>query len=139
MAVGITCFSVQFILLTITVHLGVYRPLANSAAFAASAQLNFLLSAKLTWRDRPARGWRHMGGRWVAYNGTAVLSLACDSAVFIASYRAVGTTAAAALGVLTAACLTYLVCNRLVFRSRRIDLSSGIFPVSAGADGRDPR
>ena len=58
--VGLTCFSVQFILLTAMIHLGAYRPVANSAAFAVSAQLNFLLSSKLTWGDRPARGWRHI-------------------------------------------------------------------------------
>ena len=117
-AVGITCFSVQFILLTTIVHLGIYRPIANSAAFAVSAQLNFLLSSKLTWSDRPAHGWRHSGGRWAAYNGTALLSLACDSAVFTGIYRSVGTTAAAVIGVITATCLTYLVCNRVVFRPR---------------------
>src|ERR1700677_74575 len=114
-AVGVTCFSVQFILLTTIVHLGIYRPIANSAAFAVSAQLNFLLSSKLTWGDRPARGWRRSGGRWAAYNGTALLSLACDSTVFAGIYRSVGTTAAAVIAVIAASCLTYLVCNRVVF------------------------
>ena len=57
-AVGVTCFSVQFAALTALIHLALYRPLANSIAFAASAQLNFMLSSKLTWGDRPARGWR---------------------------------------------------------------------------------
>jgi putative flippase GtrA len=138
LAVGIICFSAQLIILTAMVHLGAYRPLANTAAFAASAQLNFLLSSKLTWRDRPACGWRHTGRRWAAYNATALLSLTCDSAVFIVSYRATGTTVGAALGVVTAACLTYLVCNRVVFRSRRLDLGQSI-PVTAGMDGRDAR
>jgi putative flippase GtrA len=128
-AVGVTCFSVQFILLTAMIHLGVYRPIANSAAFAVSAQLNFLLSSRLTWGDRPVSGWRHAGGRWAAYNGTALASLACDTVVFTGTYRAIGTTAAAAVGVISAAGLTYLVCNRVVFRSRSV--MAGIGPVAA--------
>jgi putative flippase GtrA len=135
--VGLTCFSVQFILLTAMIHLGAYRPVANSAAFAVSAQLNFLLSSKLTWGDRPARGWRHIAGRWVAYNGTALLSLACDTAVFTASYHALGTTAAAAIGVITATFLTYLVCNRLVFRSRASSTGMGLVADTASAPMED--
>jgi glycosyltransferase involved in cell wall biosynthesis/putative flippase GtrA len=131
-AVGVTCFSLQFILLTAMVHLGTYRPIANSAAFAVSAQLNFLLSSKLTWGDRPTRGWRHSGGRWAAYNCTALLSLACDSVVFASVYRSVGTTAAAVIGVITATCLTYLVCNRVVFRPRVV-AAAGIGPVTETA------
>jgi putative flippase GtrA len=137
-AVGATCFSVQFILLTMMVHLRIYRPIANSAAFAASAQLNFLLSSKLTWADRPARGWRRSGGRWAAYNGTALLSLACDSVVFAGIYRSVGTTAAAVIGVITATCLTYLVCNRVVFRPHVVAAAGiGSVPETAAPQLRD--
>lgn len=116
--VGITCFLVQYAFLTALVHAGTYRPLANSLAFAVSAQLNFLLSSRLTWGDRPAGGWRDTSGRWAAYNGTALLSLIVDTGVFTASYRLIGTTVAAAAGVLVATCLTFLVCNRLIFRLR---------------------
>jgi putative flippase GtrA len=136
-AVGGTCFFVQVTLLTLMIHLSVYRPLANSLAFAVSAQLNFLLSSRLTWGDRPARGWRQASRRWAAYNGTAVVSLACDSAVFAVSYRVAGTTAAAGLGVLTATCLTYLVCNRMVFRSRRAVPASTV-PASTVPAGTSP-
>jgi putative flippase GtrA len=123
--VGVTCFSLQFILLTTMVHLDIYRPLANSVAFAISAQLNFLLSSKLTWGDRPARGLCHTGGRWAAYNGTALLSLGCDSLVFAVSYHVIGTAAAAAAGVLAATSLTFLVCNQMIFRSGRRPAPAG--------------
>src|SRR5690242_9388613 len=79
--VGVVCFAVQLALLTVMVHLGAYRPVANAVAFAVSAQLNFLLSSRVTWRDRPAAG-RGTGARWLAYNGTALLSLGCNTAVF---------------------------------------------------------
>jgi putative flippase GtrA len=116
-AIGVTCFLVQFALLSIMVRLGMYRPLANALSFAISAQLNFHLSTRITWRDRPSAGRRGTGARWVAYNGTALVSLGCNTVVFVLAYRAVGTTPAAVLGVMTGTCLVYLLCNLLVFRS----------------------
>ena len=116
-AIGATCFLAQFILLTVMTNLGVYRPLANAASFAISAQLNFLLSTRITWRDRPSASGRGTAARWLAYNGTALISLGCNTAVFVLVYRAIGTTPAAMLGVLTGTCIVYLICNRLVFRS----------------------
>src|SRR5229473_5581143 len=84
-AIGVTCFLVQFALLSIMVRLGVYRPLANAVSFAISAQLNFLLSTRLTWRDRPVAGRRGTGSRWLAYNATALASLGCNTGVFVAA------------------------------------------------------
>ena len=117
--VGIGCFAVQLALLTLMVHLGAYRPVANAVAFAISAQLNFLLSSRVTWRDRPAAGRSGTGARWLAYNGTALVSLGCNTTVFAVTYHSIGTTAAAGLGVLTGTCVVYLVCNLLVFRGTR--------------------
>jgi putative flippase GtrA len=116
-AVGALCFCVQLAVLTVMVQLGTYRPVANAIGFAISAQLNFLLSSRITWRDRPLAGLRGTGGRWVAYNATALVSLGCNTAVFSLCYRTLGTTAAAALGVLAGTCVVYLTCNLLVFRS----------------------
>jgi putative flippase GtrA len=115
-AIGVTCFLVQFALLSIMVRFGLYRPLANAVSFAISAQLNFLLSTRITWRDRPSAGRHGTTARWVAYNGTALASLGGNTAVFVLAYHAIGTTPAAMLGVMTGTCLVYLVCNLLVFR-----------------------
>jgi putative flippase GtrA len=115
-AVGFTCFLCQFMLLSIMVRMGIYRPIANAVSFAISAQLNFLLSSRLTWRDRPVAGRRGTGGRWLAYNATALASLGCNTGIFVATYHAIGTTPAAALGVVTGTCLVYLACNLLIFR-----------------------
>jgi len=115
-AVGATCFLGQFALLSIMVRLGIYRPIANALSFAISAQLNFLLSSRLTWRDRPVAGRRGRRSRWLTYNTTALASLGCNTGVFVAAYRTIGTTPAAALGVVTGTCLVYLACNLLVFR-----------------------
>lgn len=123
--VGVACFSVQLALLTLMVRLGAYRPVANGVAFAISAQLNFLLSSRVTWRDRPAAGRGGTGARWLAYNGTALLSLGCNTAVFTLAYHSIGSIPAAALGVLTGTFLVYLTCNLLVFRGTRAVRSAG--------------
>lgn len=117
--VGATCFGVQLALLTAAVHLGANRPVANAIGFAVSAQLNFLLSSKVTWRDRPISGWRDMGGRWLAYNGTALISLGVNTAVFTIAYRAIGTAPASLLGVLIGTVVVYLTCNLFIFRGAR--------------------
>ena len=117
--VGATCFGVQLALLTAAVHLGANRPVGNAVGFAISAQLNFLLSSKLTWRDRSISGWRDMGGRWLAYNGTALVSLGVNTVVFTLAYHEVGTTLASLLGVLIGTVVVYLTCNLLIFRGAR--------------------
>ena len=117
-AVGAACFGSQLALLTVMVHLGADRPIANAIGFAISAQLNFLLSSKLTWRDRPVSGRRDAGARWLGYNGTALV-WGVNTAVFTLVYHAIGTTPAAALGVVLGTCIVYLTCNLLVFRGAR--------------------
>jgi putative flippase GtrA len=116
--VGATCFLAQVTVLTALSALGVSRPLGNAFGFVISAQLNFLLSAKLTWRDRPGRTTRTLWARLLSYNATAAVSLAVNTAVFTVAYHQLGNLVAAALGVLCGMCVTYLVCDLLIFRER---------------------
>lgn len=118
-AVGAACFGAQLALLTVMVHLGADRPVANAIGFAISAQLNFLLSSKITWRDRPVSGRRDAGARWLGYNGTALVSLGVNTVVFTLVYHAIGITPAAGLGVVIGTCVVYLTCNLIVFRNAR--------------------
>jgi putative flippase GtrA len=122
--VGATCFAVQFALLRMMASAGLYRPVANAVAFAISAQLNFVLSSRLTWGDRPAGTLRGTGGRWLAYNVTALLSLGVNTGVFVATYHAIGLMPSAAVGVLAGTALVYLVCNLLVFRRQQLGAAS---------------
>jgi putative flippase GtrA len=124
-AVGLTSFTVQFVVLAILVRLSAYRPVANGAAFAISAQVNFVLSSRFTWGDRRASGRREIALRWAAYNSLALASLGCDTAVFVLSYRAIGTAPAALLGVAVVTCMVYLVCNTLIFGRGRRTRTSG--------------
>ncbi len=112
---GAICFLTQYAALTAMTAAGTYRPVANALGFVISAQLNFALSARLTWRDRPTAA-RGLWARWVSYNGTALISLAVNTAVFTLTYHRLGNLPAAASGVLAGMCVTYLVCDLLIFR-----------------------
>jgi cellulose synthase/poly-beta-1,6-N-acetylglucosamine synthase-like glycosyltransferase/putative flippase GtrA len=116
--VGGTCFVFQLAVLFGLIHLGLAGSFADALAFFLSAQLNFTLSSLITWRDRPAANAKRISARWLAYNGTALLSLGINTAIFVGAHHVVGVLPAAAVGVAGAMAFTYLVCNRLVFRSR---------------------
>jgi putative flippase GtrA len=132
LCVGATCFLVQYTALTAMAAAGTYRPVANALGFVISAQLNFALSARLTWRDRPLTAARALWARWASYNGIALISLAVNTAVFAVAFHRLGNLPAAALGVLAGMCVTYLVCDVLIFRDRRT-------PGTAGGAHRRPR
>jgi putative flippase GtrA len=117
LCVGAACFLTQYAALSAMAAAGTYRPLANALGFAISAQLNFALSARLTWRDRPSAA-RGLWARWASYNGTALISLAVNTAAFAIAYRRLGNLPAAAVGVLAGMSVTYLVCDLLIFRDR---------------------
>ena len=56
--IGSFCFGVQYGTACLLVHAGAPWPAGNATAFFLSAQLNFLLSAAFTWRDRGVAGRR---------------------------------------------------------------------------------
>jgi putative flippase GtrA len=117
-SVGAACFLAQYCALTAMATAGVNRPLANALGFALSAQLNFALSSRLTWRDRRAGSAQTLWTRLACYNGTALISLAVNTAAFSLVYRQVGNLAGAAVGVICGMCVTYLVCDLVIFRER---------------------
>jgi putative flippase GtrA len=123
--VGATCFLAQYCTLTALTTIGVNRPLANAIGFALSAQLNFVLSSRLTWRDRRARSVQKLGTRLACYNTTALISLAVNTAAFSLLYQHVGNLTAAAGGVISGMCVTYLVCDLLIFRERSKHATAG--------------
>lgn len=121
-AVGAFCFGVQYGLLVILVHYGMkdHRTAANGAAFMVSAQLNYVLSRNFTWRDRMRSDnrLRTILVQGVSYNATALLSLGVNSTVFwlvdsVTSSLLIAVSCGNGAGMV----FTYLVLNRLVFRS----------------------
>jgi putative flippase GtrA len=118
LGVGGTCFAVQYGMLTALATGGLDRPVANALGFVTSAQLNFLLSSRLTWSDRNATARRAPWVRLASYNATALISLAVNTAVFEVTYQRLGNLAAAAVGVVAGLCVTYAVCDLVIFRKR---------------------
>ena len=124
-SVGATCFLAQYVALTALADAGLSRPLANALGFVLSAQLNFVLSSLLTWRDRRARPSQTLWMRLASYNATALIALAVNTAAFSLVYEHVGNLAAAAFGVVCGMCVTYLVCDLFIFSERPKRASSG--------------
>lgn len=138
LCVGATCFLVQYTALTAMAAAGTYRPAANALGFVIAAQLNFALSARFTWRDRPLTAARTRWARWASYNGIALISLAVNTAVFTAAFHRLGNLPAAALGVLAGMCVTYLVCDLLIFRDRRTHSGAHRRPRRSTSAARPP-
>lgn len=123
---GGVCFSVQCAGGAVLSRSGVPWPAANATGFAASAQLNFLLSSGWTWRDRrpPRRAGLVFWRRWASYNATALMALVLNTVAFTLTYERIGALPAALAGVAFGTVLTYLLCDLAVFRGSRT-LSSG--------------
>lgn len=118
------CTVLQLAVLAGLVHLGVGRVLANGLGFGVSAQLNFVLSARWTWRDRAPRGPARAGARprartarWAMFNATAVAALAANEAAFTLLARSgVPLIAASLCGVACGAVVAFTVNNLVTFR-----------------------
>lgn len=90
---------------------------ADALSLLLGAQVNFLLSSTITWRDRRdgACWWRRWVGFHCAIAGTATLNLA----VFTLASLVMPHLIAAALGIGVAAVCNFLAGDRLIFRSAR--------------------
>ncbi|WP_112138441.1 GtrA family protein [Glycomyces dulcitolivorans] len=118
--VGLTCFAIQAGILLALKGSGAPGPIANAVGFLASAQVNFLLSTYFTWADRraPSVPWPR---RWVSFQATVAVSLACNTGVYALVSGFLPPVAAAAAGVCAGALLTYLASDHLVFRRRKAE------------------
>jgi cellulose synthase/poly-beta-1,6-N-acetylglucosamine synthase-like glycosyltransferase/putative flippase GtrA len=126
------------------IHLGLAAPIADAVGFFLAAQLNFVLSSLVTWRDRPALRAQSVAARWLAYNATALVSLGINTLIFAGVHEAVGILPAAILGVAGGMVFTFLVCNTLVFRPRsndepRTDRADSAIPLRGDDNVRDIR
>ncbi|RRR97392.1 GtrA family protein [Glycomyces terrestris] len=119
--VGLTCFAIQAGILLALERPGVPGPAANAVGFLASAQVNFLLSTYVTWADRRRPRTEPWGRRWLSFQATVAVSLACNTGVYALVSGFLPPVAAAAAGVCAGALLTYLASDHLVFRRRRAE------------------
>jgi glycosyltransferase involved in cell wall biosynthesis/putative flippase GtrA len=116
-------------MLEFLVHLSVNPVLANGIGFVVSAQVNFVLSALFTWRDRKPRLAGHAKSpkatnagvwvaRWAKFNITALVALAINQVVFvIALHAGVKLIAGSAAGILSGAIVTFSINHFVIFRN----------------------
>jgi putative flippase GtrA len=116
---GLLASAVQLLLLGGLLHLDLRVLPANALAFALAAQVNFALSYGFTWSDRrdvaPSRPLVQWFEFLSSISSTAVLNLA----VFAFASSVLPAMLAAASGIGSAACLNFLLGDRLVFRATR--------------------
>lgn len=79
--VGVFCLLLQVLLLTFFRHY-VHVVLANVIGFVLSAQVNFILSYRLTWRDSPRRTGRRLMATWIKFNLVAMSSACINGVAF---------------------------------------------------------
>jgi putative flippase GtrA len=120
--VAASCTLAQLLILAGLVRLGVAEVLANGIGFAVSAQVNFALSAGVTWRDRRPTGDRRRRAwtaRWAAFNAVALVALAVNELVFtMGTHAGAPLLAASAVGIAAGAALTFTLNHFVTFREQ---------------------
>jgi putative flippase GtrA len=126
--VGQTATLTQLCVLYALTSLGWLPGVANAVALILSSQVNFLLSATFTWRDRDALERRQGRSRATAFivlkrwarfmSGIAVTTLLNDG-LFIALERVLPVLVAALISSGVIAVLNYLMIDRLIFARKR--------------------
>jgi putative flippase GtrA len=126
LAVGAACFVLQMATLVALLHLGVTDSVANATSFLISAETKFVLSSRLVWNDPSSTGMTWRGFTWFNFATLAIFFV--DQFVFVTTDRVLTPVPAAILGVAVGTIVSYLVCDRVIFRSSsawRIEESSG--------------
>ncbi len=135
--VGGTAGVTQLALLALLERGGWPALLANAVAFLCAAQVNFLLSATFTWRDR-ARSvalWR----RWIGFHGSIAGMAVLNMLVFATARMVWPSLVSSAIGIVAAALGNFLLGDRLVFRRRPAGRRAARDQADEadGADGAD--
>lgn len=113
--VGTLCFAVQQLILHVLTDNPFDATSANSIGFVASAQLNFMLSRYLTWRDR--RSNRFIS-QWAKFNVTVLSSLVVNTMVFYVLYTLTAVMAlASAIAVIIGTGVSYVANNLMTFQA----------------------
>ncbi len=118
---GVTAGAIQLVLLTFLSGKGWDTLAANAVAFAIAAQVNFLLSTTVTWRDRALPG--SLLRRWALFHCSIALMAVVNMLTFAVARTAMPIVAASLAGIAMAALGNYLIGDRIVF-SRRAGSSS---------------
>lgn len=119
--VGVFCLLLQILLLTILRHY-THVILANGIGFVASAQINFILSYHITWRDSQRQRGGQLWATWVKFN-LVVLGSACINSAAFAALRYTFITVdelAAIAAVIVSTVFTFSVNHFIVFKPKGV-------------------
>lgn len=121
---GGLCGLIQLILFTLLERMGLstvpLQLIANIVAFLLSAQVNFLLSVKLTWRDRQIQQPQQRSNllaRWLAFHGSILGTALLNQLVFLLAHLLLPSLVAVVLGIGVAALANFVLLDRQVFRT----------------------
>jgi putative flippase GtrA len=106
--------AVQMGVLTLLAPRIGHADLADLAGFLVSAQVNFVLSATFTWRDRRRPG-AAIAGHWLRFHLSIAAMAVVNLATFAAVHPLTGAAVAAAAGIGAAAAGNFVLGDRLVF------------------------
>ena len=119
--VGAICTVVQIVLFYQFRPLSPWPTLANAAAFVLSAQLNFMLSYRVTWHDTKRQVGYALGATMVKYNMSILMATGINAAAFLVFHRLFpGPDFVAIFCAITVSTVCTFLTNHLyVFRSER--------------------
>lgn len=122
--VGGACAALQLLVFAGVLRFGTEPHFANTGAFLLSTQVNFFLSAAITWRDRRALtgGRTAIGLRLATYNTMALGTLLFNQLVFALAVIHFPALLASGVGIVASAGANYFLSRSLIFR----DVSSRI-------------
>jgi len=117
--VGGTCAALQLLVFVGVLRFGAEPHLANTGAFLLSTQVNFFLSAAITWRDRLALtgGRTAIGIRLASYNTMALGTLLLNQLAFALAAIHLPALLAGAVGIAASAAANYLLSRSIIFKS----------------------
>jgi len=119
--VAASCTLLQQVLMLTLISWGTNDLVANGIAFGISAQVNFLLSAVFTFRDRDI-DWslRMIYRHWLPFNSIALCALVANEFAFaICRQLSLGYVLASLVGACAGACVSFTVNNKATFVSTK--------------------
>lgn len=129
-SVGLICLFAQLCIIQIALpYLHIFH--AGFVAFIVSAQLNFVLSGSITWRDRAM--YRPKVGQWMQFNAIVLLVSGINAGcIWLFTAMSIWQWSALIAANLVSTCITFILNHFIVFRKVADETlaKSGVFRAS---------
>ncbi len=123
--VGCSAALVNFLLITLVIELLGFKSyflknVANISAIELSAVYNFSISRLWTWRDAPRKQGKGLVGQFISFNLALVAGIVLRIILFALLEKwGVFYLLNVAIGIGLAACIDFVLYDRLVFKRER--------------------